>query len=272
MTRRIIWQYWETRGTKPKFIDGLRELAKKNSGVEIVLVTPQALRSYLPELPDSILQIEQLAHKADMIRTMLVMQHGGMWLDSDALVLRDLNWLFDLLAKYEFVGFNDAGKLKPGRPWVRINCFLSCANGTVVSEWVRRQHAILPRTVYQWEEIGSALLHPICLENRKRVKILPFETICPVPWDEVGKFKVRDANVTSILKRCPIVMLSNHTLAEKVPSLQNLTVEEIAEGDYLLSAIMRHAIRPEIRESMGTWLLAWRRRRSAHGISNKAVD
>ena len=109
MTSRIIWQYWETRGTKPKFIDRLRELAKKNSGVDTVLVTPETLRFYLPQLPDSILQIEELAHKADMIRTMLVMSHGGMWLDSDTIVPRDLNWLFDLLANYEFVGFNDAG-------------------------------------------------------------------------------------------------------------------------------------------------------------------
>jgi hypothetical protein len=242
MTSRIIWQYWETRGTKPKFIDGLRELAKKNSGVDTVLVTPETLRFYLPQLPDSILRIEELPHKADMIRTMLVMSHGGMWLDSDAIVLRDLNWLFDVLPDYDFVGFNDAGKLKQSRPWVRINCFLSRANGLVVSEWVRRQHAKFPRTVYQWEEIGSNLLHPICLENRQRVKILPFENICPIRWDEVEKFQACDADITPILRKCSMVMLSNHALAQKVPSLQSLSVEEIAEGDYLLSAIMRHAM------------------------------
>lgn len=242
MMQRIVWQYWETRATKPGFIDGLRDLATKNSGLEIVLVTPENLRSYLPDLPESILQVDELAHKADMIRAMLVMEHGGMWLDSDAIVLRDLNWLFDLLENHEFVGFNDGGKLTEERPWVRVNCFLSRAGGTILSEWVRRQHAKFPRTVYEWEEIGSALLNPLCVENADRVKILPFETICPIGWDEVEKFKARDADVNSILSECFIVMLSNHALAKKEPALQNMTVEEIAAGDYLLSAIMAHAM------------------------------
>ena len=263
MTQRIMWQYWETRGTKPRFIDGLRELAKKNSGVEIVLVTPENLRSYLPHLPESILQIEELAHKADMIRTMLVMAHGGMWLDSDGIVLRDLNWLFDLLENHEFVGFNDGGELTRGRPWVRVNCFLSRAGGTVVSEWVRRQHAKFPRTIYEWEEIGSALLNPICVENTDRVKILPFENISPIGWDEVEKFKARDADVNSILRKCFIVMLSNHTLAQKEPALQNLTVEEIAEGDYLLSAIIEHAMHSDPPQPVGgNLLLSWKPKRS----------
>ncbi|MBV8894485.1 MAG: hypothetical protein JO266_21340 [Acidobacteria bacterium] len=266
MTRRIIWQYWETRGSKPKFIDGLRELATKNSGAELVLVTPETLRSYLPQLPEPILQIREPAHKADMIRTMLVAAHGGMWLDSDAIVLRDLNWLFDLLAEYEFVGFNDAGKLRPGRPWVRINCFLSRPEGEVVSEWVRQQHAKFPKTVYSWEEIGSALLHGICLNNRQNVKILPFENICPIRWDQVEKFTSRGTGIVPIVRKCSIVMLSNYTLVRKLPSLQDLTVEEIAEGDYLLSAIMRHAMRREPAERLPKrrW---WRR--IGNGGSNR---
>ena len=83
---RVIWQYWETRGEKPAFVDGLRELAVKNSGVEVILVTPESLTSYLDDIRDEIVQIRELAHKADMIRTRLVHRYGGMWLDTDALV------------------------------------------------------------------------------------------------------------------------------------------------------------------------------------------
>lgn len=45
-------------------------------------------------------------------------------LDSDAVVLRRLDWILDLLDEHEFVGFNDGGLLEKSHPWgVRVNCF-----------------------------------------------------------------------------------------------------------------------------------------------------
>jgi hypothetical protein len=239
---RVIWQYWETRGKKPAFVDGLHRLARQNSGCEVVLVTPQNLSQYLPDLPREISKIKTLAHKADMIRAMLIARHGGMWLDSDAVVLRDLSWLFDFLEEYDFVGFNNLGLLQEVRPWVRVNCFLSRAGGCVATEWVRQQHAKFPRTRYNWEEIGTEILHPICLSNKDRVKFLPFEEICPIPWDRVDELMAHDSK-ERIAEKCYIVMLSNASLAKRAPHLRNLSCQDMAEGDYLISTIVRDALR-----------------------------
>jgi Capsular polysaccharide synthesis protein len=241
--QNVIWQYWETRGHKPAFIDGLHQLAQRNSGCVVILVTPETLRRYLPELPSEVLRIKQIAHKADMIRSMLIARHGGMWLDSDAIVLHDLNWLFELLQTHEFVCFNDQGRLEGAGPGVRVNCFLSRPGGQVVQAWVRQQHAKFPRTRYGWAEIGSELLHPICLTERNRVKILPFEMICPIPWDRVAEFEQRAADAEKIFEECSIVMLSNASLATRAPALRRLTCQQIAEQDHLLAAIMRAALR-----------------------------
>jgi FkbM family methyltransferase len=248
MFSRIIWQYWETKGHKPAFIDGLHEIARRNAGVEVVLVTPETLPRYLPDIPGEIFQIAELAHKADMIRTMLIMRHGGMWLDSDAIVLRKLDWIFDLLDTHEFVCFNDGGKLmreeRPwgSPPWVRVNCFASRAGGLIVSEWVRQQHAKFPRTKYRWQEVGSEILHPLCLWYKERVKVLPFEAIAPVPSNQTERFAGPEIDVSAILRDCYMVMLTNHSLRGRAPLLSKMTVEQIASGDYLLSAIMRNAI------------------------------
>jgi hypothetical protein len=241
----VIWQYWETRGKKPAFVDGLRQLAHRNSGCDVVLVTPESLQSYLPDLPSDIPRIRELAHKADMIRSMLVARHGGMWLDSDAIVLKDLNWMFALLDQHEFVCFNDEGKLAEGRPWVRVNCFLSRPGGRVAREWVRQQHAIFPRVEYGWDEVGSALLHPICFAERESVKVLPFEMISPIPWDRVAEFERTEAGAAEIIEKCSIVMLSNASLITRAPRLRRLTCQQIAQGDHLLGAIMRAALRGE---------------------------
>jgi Capsular polysaccharide synthesis protein len=243
MMRRVIWQYWETRGEKPAFVDGLHRLACRNSGCEVILVTPQTLHRYLPELPREILRIKEIAHKADMIRAMLISKYGGMWLDSDAIVLRDLNWLFDLLNFHEFVCFNDGARLEESRPWVRINCLLSRPDGHVAREWVQRQHAKFPRKKYGWGEIGTELLHPICLADRARVKVLPFELICPIPWDRVGEFEEQAAAVEKeILNECVMVMLSNASLKTRAPALRQLTCQQIADADSLVGAVMRAAL------------------------------
>lgn len=239
---RIIWQYWETRGSKPGFVDGLLAIARRNSGCQVVQVTPETLPEYLQDLPADILRIEELAHKADMIRTMLVARHGGMWLDSDAIVLDDLTWLFDLLDDSEFIGFNNGGRLEAARPWVRVNCFLSRPNGAVIGEWVRRQHEKFPRLSYEWQEIGSELLHPICMALRERVRILPFELISPVPWDHVQLFEQQVPAAEEIARVCKIVMLSNASLEVRAPDLRRFTCEELATKDHLLGALLRAAM------------------------------
>jgi hypothetical protein len=242
---RVIWQYWETKGEKPAFVDGLFEIAKKNAGVPIIQVTPETLPSYLPDLPPQIHEIQELAHKADMLRALLVQQHGGMWLDSDALVLKDLNWLFDLLDEVEFVGFNDSVKPKRGDQVVRVNCFLSRPGGWVVSEWVRLQHAKFPRTTYRWTEVGSDILHPLCLDKPERAKILPFEMICPIPAYKVSKFSSRWVSaprITEMLDYCVIVMLSNKALSYRNPEIQRQTTEEIARDDTLIGHFVRRAL------------------------------
>lgn len=237
-----IYQYWETRGTKPAYIDGLREIAAKNGRVPLTLVTLENLSTHLPDMPAAVRDIGELAHKADMIRAMLVHRHGGMWLDSDAVVLKPLDRLFAYLDDYDFVAFRSSERWRWWRAKVRVNCFLSRPGGRVVGEWMRRQHAKLPRTTFEWNEIGSDVLHAVCMENRSIVKFLPFEQICPVTWDNVDAFS-RAGDAQAIIRDCLMVMMSNKSLTDRRSALTAMTVEEIASRDWLISDLLRTALR-----------------------------
>jgi hypothetical protein len=236
----------------------------------VVLVTPQTLAGYLPDLPREILQIEEIAHKADMIRAMLVARHGGMWLDSDAIVLRDLNWIFDLLEDYEFVGFNKQARLGESRPWMSVNCFASRPGGYIVQEWVNRQHKKFPRVKFEWEEIGTEILHPLCLSRPELVKVLPFELICPVPWDQVAKFENSRTDNDEVFRDCPVVMLSNASLRKRAPALRRMTCQELADENHLLGAIMRAALGG--RPVDGTSWLTRRIRRFVNPARRKIIE
>jgi hypothetical protein len=244
---RIIWQYWETRGVKPAFVDALHEIAKRNSGVDVIQVTPDSLADYVPDLPDELFEIRELAHKADMIRAMLIARHGGMWLDSDAIVLKDLNWLFDLLPQFEFVGFNDHGSFDDRPLNVRINCFTARADSTILRQWVAAQHAKFPRTEYAWTEIGTALLDPIVKANQARVRLLPFARVCPIRWNQVRRFSSRWQNARKILADTHIVMLSNKSLQQRNPRLASMTLNEMTAEDTLISDIVKRAMDPSYR-------------------------
>jgi len=237
----MIWQYWETRGTKPAYIDGLRAIAEKNAGVPVTLVTPETLPGYLPDLPPEIHDIAELAHKADMIRTMLLHRHGGMWLDCDAIVLKPLAPLFDHLEDHDFVAFRSSERVRFWRARARVNCFLTRPRGRVVREWMRRQQATLPRTAYRWNEIGSDMLEDVCRESRGMIKVLPFERICPVRWDRIDRFE-RRGNPRPILRDCTMMMMSNKMLCERRSPLVGMTVEEIVRRDWLISDVLRQAL------------------------------
>lgn len=243
--KRVIWQYWETKTFKPLFVDELHEIAKKNSNIEVILVTPDTIAHYLPDLPEEILQIKELAHKADMIRALLIYHHVGMWLDSDAIVLSDLNWLFDLLTDYEFVGFNNNGSFDDSPLNVRINCFLSRPKSEVMKSWVESQHAKFPKTEYRWTEVGTDLLDPIVLKNRKLVKLLPFDMVCPIKWNEVKRFTSQWENSRKILRNTHIVMLSNKSLQERNPQLVKTPLSTLSQGDTLIADIIKRAINLE---------------------------
>lgn len=240
--KRIIWQYWETKDFKPLFVDELHDIAKKNSKVEVVLVTPETINQYIPNFPQEILEIEELAHKADMIRALLIYYHGGMWLDSDAIVLSDLNWLFDMLSDYDFIAFNNSGTFRDSPLNVRINCFLSRPQSDVMKFWVESQHKKFPKTKFAWTEVGTDLLDPIVIKNKKIVKLLPFDMVCPIKWNEVERFSSTWENPRRILGNTHIVMLSNKSLQQRNPKLAKTPLTELSKGDTLIADIIKKAL------------------------------
>ena len=255
---RVVWQYWETRGVKPAFVDGLHAIAEANAGMPVIQVTPETLPDYLPDLDPRIDAVGELAHKADLIRTRLVARYGGIWLDSDAIVLRDLSFLLDPLdGGADFVGFNNDGDLSITRPGVRINCFAARPGSTVMAEWVAAQAGKLDKTAFSWREVGTDLLHPICQAHADKVRILPLASITPVGWKEVARFGSRWRSPGKLVETCPVVMLSNKSLETRLPRLREMQVEEIVAADIYVSHFLRRAQDPTYR-APGPLAAAWR--------------
>lgn len=114
---RIVWQYWESKSAQTSArstcLDLCEETVCRNGGAcRLVRLTPHNLRLFVTEgLPTAIGNLTQIAQRADYIRARVVCAHGGAWLDSDTVVVRSLDPLWQRLCteRLELLGFNTSG-------------------------------------------------------------------------------------------------------------------------------------------------------------------
>jgi hypothetical protein len=104
-----IWMYWENKPgkTKPNFLklcfDTVKLHCKKN--FKIHLLNDKNIHKYLPELRSDLDDKLSIQQKTDYLRIKLLYKYGGIWLDSDTIVMKDLSEIISKLDKYDFVGF-----------------------------------------------------------------------------------------------------------------------------------------------------------------------
>ena len=93
-----VFQYWDSGfDGMPDFIKTIYkhnfDICEKNN-VRLVLITDENITDYITPHP----RFKSLAHnhKSDMTRYYVLHKYGGFWLDTDVIIIKDLNILFDI--------------------------------------------------------------------------------------------------------------------------------------------------------------------------------
>ena len=144
-----IWMYWENKegNTKPTYLNLCYESIIKNCGdkFKVHLLDEKNVHDYLPNLrKDLTSKLKKIPMKADYIRYQLLYHYGGIWLDSDVIVFRQLDNLLEQLKDHEYVGFGCHfngqvctdkmdGYPKPAK-WAMISREKSKLLGTMIKE------------------------------------------------------------------------------------------------------------------------------------------
>lgn len=91
-----IWQYWESPdGTIPPLVQAcLNSVDKFKGKYERILLTPDTIKNYV-EIPEIFLKLKEkgiikTAFFSDILRTCLLIQHGGIWMDATVLLTEEL--------------------------------------------------------------------------------------------------------------------------------------------------------------------------------------
>ncbi len=184
-TSRKVWLYWESRGgkTEPPHVAFCRQTAERRSGVPVEIVTPESLRDYLPGLSSN---IDRIVHedrpqrpcigiKSAFVRAFILERYGGLFLDSDALVLQDLHQVFDAIEKHGFVCTEHntpRGRFIP-------NSFLgSVAGGELIRMYAEHlRYELQRRSKFNREEVTLGALTPLVNGNPQASYVYPDEQI-----------------------------------------------------------------------------------------------
>ncbi len=113
-TKPCLWVYWQNINgatTMPAHIALCRKTLHKHcdKSFNIMELDEKTIYNYLPELKKLELEFNldrlQIAQKVDFYRAFLLQKHGGLYLDSDMIVMKDLKEVTDKLIDYDYVGF-----------------------------------------------------------------------------------------------------------------------------------------------------------------------
>jgi len=162
METRNLYLYWI--GKEYKLISILRNLIYLHStngiGYKIHLITDKNISDYIEDVPYYFSKLCP-AHQADFVRINVVCDYGGIWLDSDTLVLNSLDSLFDYIER------KDGFFIKENNTIFWNGIFGSRAKTALMIEYKKQMRILLDIKMEKigWTDIGNRMLQDIYNKN-----------------------------------------------------------------------------------------------------------
>lgn len=164
MNEKIIWQYWEN---PPQYPDGIPYInlchesvdlhSNNGNNYKVIRLNEHTIFDYLSkdELNPLIFKLQgnenQIAQRVDYYRAKLLCKYGGIWLDSDAIALRNFDFIFDKLKTYDFYGYMSNVP--------NIWCFACNKNAPIMLKWCENNEKILETNdTFFYGELGHKSL------------------------------------------------------------------------------------------------------------------
>lgn len=247
-----LFTYWETlKGTsKPGYINVCEETITKHCSKHFTVnhITPKNLKKFLPNLNERIYDIRYNRNpshtataRSNYIRAALLKEHGGVWLDSDTLVLRDFEEIHHALSilKKDFVySFQTAYKKR----YIGA-CFMgSKKNGKVITGYIDiLDRLIKNKRQFRWGELGHKILTPLVLKHRSNLCYqIKERRIYPLKIEEAGLFFKEEKRMMSLINDDTLCFTLYNSIFPKKFKVLGRT--KLLTGKTVLSKAFRHSL------------------------------
>ena len=230
-----VFVYWE--GPEFSLITLLRRIiykfSKNNENYKVFFLNDSNISHYI-DIPSEYSSLA-VNHKSDFIRANIIYKYGGIWLDSDTLVMSDLSSLF------EIIGRKNGFLIKQNNDIVCTGVFGSKSKTGFLKEWKIRIDQRIKKKRLAWDEIGPVMVHSIHLQTDTTNNYEIFnglDNVYPVNWNIcVEHFLNKERHHYQTLEReyQPFIILVNSVYRK----LKDKTEEEILKLDNPLAHFLR---------------------------------
>jgi len=241
-----IWLYWDNYPNKdtPPYIKLCWQTIRTHCGADfkVVLINSNNVRDYLPNIRDDFFSMPQINNKSNYLRYKLLAEYGGVWLDSDTILLRSILPLLDLLTGDIDLIATASPEYGYGEP--ESGLIISKPNGVVITRAIKifesKMDANPPGHVFQWGTMGPAII-------RAAVKgytyhHLDFRLIMPIGWQHAHMFDRIDVVQKYLTDETFGVMLYNEMFRRANSSIMTMSKDELLTSKKLIGRIFRKAL------------------------------
>jgi len=178
--RSSVWMYWE--GECPEWIRLCQQTIIRH-GANVRLLSAGDFDSIRDTDRDIDLSRLHVAHRADFVRSFLLARFGGLWVDSDCIVMSSLDSILKELEKHDFVAHRE-------RSGYFSNGFIAARrNSQIALElYGRICGALRSGQTLGWMSLGGGPLTKILNETSIPWRELPCEMVQPICWSNPGAF------------------------------------------------------------------------------------
>jgi hypothetical protein len=227
MDNRNIFIYWV--GKDYNLVSILRNLiylhSTSGNGYTVHFINKENINEYIKELPDFFENLKP-AHQADYVRVNVICDYGGIWLDSDTIVMESLDPLFEYLEK------KDGFFIRENNEILWNGVFGSKKSTPLMLEWKKQMNNTLhtKKHLIEWTEIGNIMLEDMHRSNKQLYSNYEIfnglDNMYPCNWDAcVNEFVLAHYdNYKNIIRPFqPLIVLVNSVYK----ALENYDINDI---------------------------------------------
>ena len=225
-----IWSYWE--GKKPEWINSCLESLEMHGGDNLSILNWDEFDKLWLEDRDLPIQDLYVVQQSAFIRAYLLRHYGGIWVDADCLIMKDLTPILKTLPFWDFMFHRQKGG-------DLSNAFIGAKEGSHTADhyykgvrWRIRQPQELG-----WLDIGSRKMEEaLNIANANNLQLAQ-EMIAPYDWNEGGVYLDKggkDKFESMFNPRNFCHMLSNHGIKGYEDSVAEGLSDEESYFSYLV--------------------------------------
>lgn len=241
-----MWIYWDNYPGKstPPYIELCLESIRLHCGEDfnVVRVNSENVRRYLPKIRDDFFDMAQINNKSNYLRYKLLYEHGGVWLDSDLIILKSLSPLLDLLTNDIDLVATASPEYKYGAPECGI--IVSKPKGTIITRAIQifesKMNAKPKGHVFQWGTMGPAILRAAVVGQQ--YCHMDHKLIMPIGWQHAHKFERIDIIQKYLTKETFGVMLYHEMFRRANSQIILMSRKELMDSQWLIGRIFREAL------------------------------